>query len=69
MRQTSSRLWRIDQQIRQLGSGELGNCVECILVCSPTTKVELVDGKLVQVVEGEIMSAFNLVENATVVSP
>ena len=41
--------WRIDQQVRQLGSGELGNCVECILVCAPTTKVELVDGKLVQV--------------------
>jgi len=41
--------WRIDQQVRQLGSGELGNCVECILVCSPTTKVELVDGKLVQI--------------------
>lgn len=39
--------WRIDQQVRQLGSGEKGNCVECILVCSPTTKVELVDGKLV----------------------
>ena len=41
--------WRIDQQVRQLGSGELANCVECILVCSPTTKVELVDGKLAQV--------------------
>ena len=41
--------WRIDQQIRQLGSGETGNCVECILVCSPTTKVKLVNGKLVQV--------------------
>ncbi len=39
--------WRIDQQVRQIGSGELGNCVECILVCAPTTKVELVDGKLV----------------------
>ena len=35
--------WRIDQQVRQLGSGEKGNCVECILVCSPTTKVELND--------------------------
>ncbi|MCH8186419.1 MAG: hypothetical protein IH862_10005 [Chloroflexi bacterium] len=33
--------WRIDQQVRQIGSGELRNCVECILVCRPTTKVEL----------------------------
>ena len=52
-----------------IGLGELGNCVECILVCSPTTKVELVDGKLVQVVEGEITSAFDMVENPTFVSP
>lgn len=38
------KTWRIDQQIRKLGSGEKGNCVECILVCAPTTKVELVQG-------------------------
>ena len=41
--------WRIDQQVRQLGSGDKGNCVECILVCAPTTKVELVGDRLVQV--------------------
>ena len=41
--------WRIDQQIRQLGSGEFGNCNECILVCAPTTKVRLDGDKLVQV--------------------
>ena len=41
--------WRIDQQVRRIGDGELNNCVECILVCAPTTKVKLVDGKLVQV--------------------
>ncbi len=35
--------WRIDQQIRKLGSGTRNFCVECILVCSPTTKVELND--------------------------
>ena len=40
--------WRIDQQVRRIGDGELNNCVECILVCAPTTKVKLVDGKLVQ---------------------
>ncbi len=40
--------WRIDQQVRRIGDGELNNCVECILVCAPTTKVKLVNGKLVQ---------------------
>ena len=44
--------WRIDQQLRQLGSGEKGNCVECILVCAPTTKVELHDGELVPFGDG-----------------
>ncbi len=44
---TGVKTWRIDQQVRQLGSGELANCVECILVCAPTTKVELVKGELV----------------------
>ena len=41
--------WRIDQQIRKLGNDPrvIGNCVECILVCAPTTKVELDHGKLV----------------------
>ena len=41
--------WRIDQQVRILGGADGNNCVECILVCAPTTKVELVDGNLVQV--------------------
>ncbi len=39
--------WRIDQQVRLLGSATENFCVECILVCAPTTKVELVDGELV----------------------
>ena len=41
--------WRIDQQIKQLANipDVIGNCHLCILVCSPTTKVELVDGELV----------------------
>ena len=42
--------WRIDQQVRLDGSpgGTLpGSCVECILVCAPTTKVRL--GGLVQI--------------------
>ena len=34
--------WRIDQQIRLPGAGTLLNgCVDCVLVCSPTTKVQL----------------------------
>ena len=33
--------WRIDQQIRLLGNGIKANCVECILVCAPTTLVKL----------------------------
>lgn len=40
--------WRIDQQVRLLGSPTENFCVECTLVCSPTTKVELNgDGQLV----------------------
>lgn len=46
------KTWRIDQQIRQLGSGEKGNCVECILVCAPTTKVELVQGSELVLFDG-----------------
>ena len=46
---TGVKHWRIDQRVRKLGlePTEKDNCVECILVCRPTTKVELVDGKLV----------------------
>ena len=35
--------WRIDQQVRKLGKlpTNQNNCVECILVCAPTTKVVL----------------------------
>ena len=40
--------WRIDQQIVLAGTGHTPNCIDCILVCSPTTKVSLVDGKLVE---------------------
>ena len=37
--------WRIDQQVRKLGKlpTNQGNCVECILVCAPTTRVVLND--------------------------
>lgn len=38
------KTWRIDQQVRLLGSPTENFCVECILVCAPTTKVELVRG-------------------------
>ncbi len=38
--------WRIDQQLRLTGSGTKGGCVDCLLVCSPTTKINVVDGKL-----------------------
>ena len=42
--------WRIDQQVRIVGGvgGTLTVCFECVLVCRPTTKIELVDGKLVE---------------------
>ena len=46
-----SNNWRIDQQIRLAGVGDVGTvggCVDCILVCSPTTKISLVDGELVE---------------------
>ena len=35
--------WRIDQQVRKLGKTPTNQneCVECILVCAPTTKVVL----------------------------
>ena len=34
--------WRIDQQITRPGFGETnGGCVDCVLVCAPTTKVKL----------------------------
>lgn len=34
--------WRIDQQLRRPGANtNLGNCQDCVLVCSPTTKVQL----------------------------
>ena len=46
--------WRIDQQVKLEGSvggtkfvGADPVCFECILTCSPTTKVELVDGEFV----------------------
>ena len=35
--------WRIDQQVVLPGSGTEENCVDCILVCAPTTKVVLND--------------------------
>lgn len=35
--------WRIDQQVVLPGSGTENNCVECALVCAPTTKVVLND--------------------------
>ena len=38
--------WRIDQQIRLTGSGTTGGCVDCILVCSPTTKINAVGDEL-----------------------
>ena len=43
-------IWRIDQQVRIVGGlgGTLDVCFECVLVCRPTTKVKLVDGKLVE---------------------
>ena len=46
---TGSTLWRFDQQIRGAGGGgtEPTFCVDCIIVCFPTTLVELVDGELV----------------------
>ncbi len=48
---TGSTLWRFDQQIRRAdgpgGGAEPTWCVNCILVCFPTTLVELVDGELV----------------------
>ena len=49
---TTGTTWRIDQQVRLVGGGggTLGVCFECVLVCSPTTKIELVDGKLVSFV-------------------
>jgi len=42
--------WRIDQQVRlaDFGGGTSGVCEDCILVCSPTTKLSLVDGELVE---------------------
>jgi len=45
-----SNNWRIDQQVRLAGSvsGTSGVCEDCILVCSPTTKLSLVDGELVE---------------------
>lgn len=39
--------WRIDQQVTRAGIGTENDCVECVLVCSPTTKIELVGGELV----------------------
>ena len=39
--------WRIDQQVILANSGTKNNCVDCILVCAPTTKVEVVDSELV----------------------
>ena len=41
--------WRIDQQITRDGVGNAsGNCQDCVLVCSPTTKISIVDGQLVE---------------------
>ena len=41
--------WRIDYELRFSGSGEgLGGCTDCVLVCSPPTKIEKdMDGNLV----------------------
>lgn len=41
--------WRVDYQIRLSGSGEgKGGCTDCVLVCSPPTKIEKdEDGNLV----------------------
>ncbi len=40
---TTGTEWRIDQQVRLAGGGggTAGVCVECILVCSPATKVKV----------------------------
>ena len=43
-----SHNWRIDQQLVLTGIGTKFTCVDCILVCAPTTKVSLVDGKLIE---------------------
>ncbi len=43
-----SNNWRIDQEVRLAGVGTTGGCVDCILVCRPTTKISLVDGELVE---------------------
>ena len=46
-----SNNWRIDQQVRLAGVGDagtIGGCVDCILVCRPTTPISLVDGELVE---------------------
>ena len=41
--------WRIDQQITREGVGNAsGNCLDCVLVCRPTTKISIVDGQLVE---------------------
>ena len=41
--------WRIDQQVRLAGSGDpSGVCMDCILVCAPTTKIHIEDGKIVE---------------------
>ena len=42
LEELSGSEWRIDQQILRIGSGAGSEaCVDCILVCAPTTKVML----------------------------
>ena len=42
-----------DQSLRRLGGATENFYVECTLVCSPTTKIELVDGELVPFGSGD----------------